>query len=217
MSLWEDFIAVLRDAWTKRSIGIIVPIEATGFNKYEVSEEGPDPVGVVIHHSFSKDGQARDWDGIRAYHKSFRYQGEIITEGQYEEYKRSGHTAGLERPWTDIGYHLGIEAVNGQLEIQKGRPIKSPGAHTLGLDAKGRSFNRYYIGVCLVGNFDTEPPDESRLFLLGSMCRDFQRMFGFARDHVLGHHETFTIRGVPVEKSCPGAMFDLGKFRERLI
>lgn len=217
MRFLADFIRALRNVLTKRSIGIIVPIEATGFNKYEVSGEGPDPVGVVIHHSFSKDGQARDWDGIRAYHKSFRYQGEIITEGQYEEYKRSGHTEGLERPWTDIGYHLGLETVNGQLEIQRGRPIKSAGAHTLGLDAKGRSFNRYYIGVCLVGNFDTEPPDEGRLFLLGSMCRDFQNIYGITRDHVIGHRETFSIRGVPVEKTCPGSEFNLEKFRERLI
>ena len=187
-----------------------IPISGTLWEKYSVSQEGPAPTWIVLHHSFSADKNTRDWGGIRKYHTSFRYQGEIITEKQYEEYKAAGKTAGLERPWKDIGYHLGIEEVEGKLLLQKGRPIRTIGAHAVG-------FNDCSVGVCLVGNFDASPPDEARLFLLASVCRDLQRMFRISRDHVVGHRETFTIRGVPVEKSCPGTSFDLDSFRKRLI
>jgi N-acetyl-anhydromuramyl-L-alanine amidase AmpD len=209
MNLWENFIVVLLDVWTKRSITIASTNE-TGYRKYDVSPDGFKPTWIIIHHSWSVDSPARDWDGIRKYHMSFRYQGDIITEKEYEAYKNAGQTNGLERPWKDIAYHIGIEEVGGVLGIQKGRAIGTLGAHAIG-------FNDCSIGVCLVGNFDKEPPEENRLFLLGSVCRDFQRMFGIAKDHVIGHRDTFTIRCVPVEKSCPGTAFDLLKFRERLV
>jgi hypothetical protein len=204
---WISRIVTFIAEWSR---GLTMSTDETGFNKYDVSPDGFKPTWIVIHHSWSPDTDGNDWDGIRKYHMSFRYQGETITETQYEAYKSAGQTAGLERPWKDIAYNLGIEEVAGVLVVQKGRTIGTIGAHAIG-------FNDCSIGVCLVGNFDNVPPDEGRLFLLGSMCRDFQRMFGIARDHVVGHRETFTIRCVPVEKSCPGTMFDLVKFRERLI
>lgn len=197
------------------SVKITVPL-SSGYKKYPISATGPKPIGIVIHHSLSEDRSVRDWDGLRNYHKSYRHNGEIITKEQYETLKKNRYAYGLERPWKDIGYHVGIEQVNGQYEIQKGRPIRSRGAHTLGQDARGKSFNRHYIGVCVVGNFDNEPPSESCLFLLRSVCRDLQSMFGISTEHIVGHRETFAIRGLPTEKSCPGHRFDMAQFREGL-
>jgi N-acetyl-anhydromuramyl-L-alanine amidase AmpD len=206
VNVWNALMGILKNRW----IGVGTSITRTGWKKWNVEPSGFKPTWIVIHHSLSPDGQTRDWDAIRKYHMSFRYQGDIITEQTYEEYKNAGKTAGLERPWKDIAYHIGIEEVAGVLAVQKGRPIGAIGAHALG-------FNDCSIGVCVVGNFDKEAPTESRLFLLGSVCRDLQSLYGIVWDHVIGHRETFTIRGVPVEKSCPGAQFDLVKFRERLI
>lgn len=191
-------------------ITVTTPIEKTGYAKYDVDKDGFVPTWIVIHHSFSSDGKTRDWDGIRKYHMSFRYQGETITENQYNEYKAAGKTAGLERPWKDVAYNLGIEEVNGQLTLQKGRQIGTIGAHAI-------AFNDCSIGICLVGNFDSTSPQDDRLFMLASMCRDFIRMFSIAPDHVIGHRETFTHRGVSIEKTCPGASFDLDAFRKRLV
>ena len=196
-----------------RSTGIQIKVEhelPSFWNKWDIKSNGFKPSWIVIHHSFSADGKTRDWAGIKAYHMSFRYQGETISEKQYDEYKAAGKTAGLERPWKDIAYNLGIENIEGKITLQTGRQIGSIGAHTIG-------FNDCSIGICLVGNFDSTPPEDDKLFLLGSVCRDFQHLFGIAKDHVVGHRETFVLRGVPVEKSCPGAMFDVAKFRERLI
>ena len=115
-----------------------------------------------------------------------------------------------ERGWNDIGYNLGMENVNGKITLLEGRPIGSEGAHA-------RGFNKNSVGICIVGNYDMDPPSEDRLFCLGSVCRDLQREFGIRKENVIGHRDTFILRGVPVEKSCPGKQFDLDAFRKRLI
>ena len=216
MKLWGVFTYVWQ---TLRGIGsknttkvptISTQMTSTGYNKYNIAPSGFDPKWIIIHHSLSPDGKERDWNGIRKYHMSYRYKGDIITEERYEELQAEGKTSGLETPWKDIGYHLGIEEVSGRLEIQKGRPIGTPGAHAIG-------FNDNSIGLCLIGHYDQRPPSEPRLFLLGSVCRDLQRLFVIAPDHVIGHRETFSLRGVPIEKSCPGSAFNLDAFRKRLI
>lgn len=115
-----------------------------------------------------------------------------------------------ERHWNDIGYNLGIENVNGKITLLEGRKIGEVGAHALG-------FNANSVGICLVGNYDIDPPSEDRLLCLSSVCRDIQREFGVRRDQVIGHRETFVKLGTAVQKSCPGAMFDLDAFRKRLL
>ena len=35
---------------------------------------------ILIHHSATVDGDVNDWDAIKKYHMSWRYQGNIITE-----------------------------------------------------------------------------------------------------------------------------------------
>ena len=178
-------------------------------HKYPMATNRFKPSWIVIHHSFSSDGQTRNWDSIRAYHMSFRYQGNTITEQQYAQYLADGKTAGLEKPWADVSYQFGVENINGKLEVLTGRAIGEIGAHAIG-------FNDKSIGICLIGNYDLDSPSEDRLFTVASLCRQMQLEFGIPRDQVLGHRETFVKRGVPVEKTCPGSQFDLVKFRARL-
>lgn len=112
--------------------------------------------------------------------------------------------------WNDIGYNLGMENVNGTITLLEGRPIGEVGAHAIGFNAKS-------IGICLIGNYDNDPPSEDRLSRLASVCRDLQREFGIPRDQVIGHRETYVKLGEPVQKSCPGLAFSMDDFRKRLI
>lgn len=179
--------------------------------KFNLKSNGFKPAWIVIHHSFSKDSMTtRNWDSIRSYHMSYRYQGETITEAQWADHAAKGETSGLEKPWLDVGYNFGIENVNGKLMILDGRAIGEVGAHAVGFNAKS-------IGICMVGNYDNDPPSDDRLFALASLCRDLQREFSIPRNNVVGHRETFVMRGVPVEKSCPGEKFNMDDFRKRLI
>lgn len=60
----------------------------------------------------------------------------------------------LQRGWSDIGYHYVIRR-NGNIEL--GRPVERIGAHV-------RGFNRYSIGICLVGGLEKSREDDRRTF-----------------------------------------------------
>lgn len=191
----------------------MVPLGKTVNRKFQVKPGGFKPKWIVVHHSFSSDGEIRNWDAIRKYHMSYRSNGNIITEEEYN-FKQGRGEGGLQKPWADIGYHFGIENVNGKLEVLTGRLIGESGAHATGKDPY--DFNKISVGICLIGNYDNDPPSEDRLKLVASLCRQLQLEYGIPRDQVIGHRETFVKRGVPVEKSCPGRMFDMEAFRSRL-
>jgi hypothetical protein len=168
------------------------------------------PTWIVIHHSAGPDSKVRDWVGIKKYHMSYRYQGDIIDQVRYAQLKADGKTAGLELPWNDIGYNIGLERVDGKLVIQYGRDIGTVGSHALGFNAKS-------IGICLVGNYNLQAPDEEQLSTLARTCREYQDKFNIPRHNVVGHRETYVLLGQAVQKSCPGRAFDLDVFRARLL
>ena len=47
---------------------------------------------IVLHHSASPDGKSYDWPGIRTYHMSYRYNGNIITKEDYDKLRAAGQT-----------------------------------------------------------------------------------------------------------------------------
>jgi N-acetylmuramoyl-L-alanine amidase len=101
----------------------------------------------------------------------------------------------------DIGYHFGIENLRGQTEILMGRMTDQVGAHCAG-------HNTGSIGICFVGNFDIAPPPEESWNKGIELCRYLMRNFTIT--DVLGHVE------LNPNKSCPGKLFDLDKFRRML-
>lgn len=111
--------------------------------------------------------------------------------------------------WADIGYHYGIELVGNQYDIFKGRVDDEEGAHCIGFNSKS-------IGICVVGNFDLLHPCVAQLELLRKLVRSLMRIYGIRVENVLGHRETYQLRGVPVEKSCPGNEFSMMSFRASL-
>ncbi len=204
MSVWSAILDFFKS--TKVQITKVLP---TGYWKWTMKPNGYKPTWIVIHHSMSTDGVIRDFDSIRRYHMSHRYQGEIITKEQYDAYAAQGKTKGLEKPWSDIGYHFVVENIAGKVEVLSGRPIGSEGAHCLG-------FNDRSIGICFIGNFDTVAPNSDLLFTGSSLCRQLCREFEIPTDQVIGHRESFVLRGTPVQKTCPGKAFDMNLFRERI-
>ena len=123
---------------------------------------------IIIHHTLTKDGEVKDWHSIRSYHKDVK-------------------------GWSDIGYHYGIEKVNGRYEYQLGRDLFHDGAH-----CKGR--NHDGIGICVVGNFDIDSPAPIQYDLTASLCRQLMDVFGIPITNVLPHRKF-------APKTCPGKMF----------
>lgn len=130
------------------------------------------PTGIVIHHSLTRDGVTVDWDAIKRYHMQ-------------------------EKGWVDIGYHAGVERIDGILTTLTGRPIDEIGAHCLG--------HNDTIGICIVGNYDLAPPDNSMLMYAAAVVAGYLRMFKLPVSSIHRHHDY-------AEKSCPGTKFPWAQF-----
>jgi hypothetical protein len=134
------------------------------------------PEKVVIHHSATADGKTVSWYAIHEYH--------VNTNG-----------------WKDIGYHAGLEEVEGRYVCFFGRPDLLAGAHTVG--ENGRS-----LGFCFVGDFDRVAPSPSRLRVA---CRrvlaPWLIRYGLGVDALVPHNQF-------AAKSCPGKAFDMALLRQ---
>jgi hypothetical protein len=147
-------------------------------------ELAKDKTHIVIHHSLTVDGNTVDWQAIRRYHT-----------------KVLG--------WADVGYHWGIEEINGEIEILAGRPMDYSGAHCLELNSVG-------IGICCVGNFDGHIPTTELLNKLRDFVRWLMRLYSIPSSNVVGHGEAQAAAGVPDAKTCPGRLFHMEEFRRSL-
>jgi len=103
----------------------------------------------------------------------------------------------IERGFQDIGYHFGIEKINDQYEILIGRPILVLGAHTKGMNAKA-------IGICCVGNYDIDIPEQAMYIKLKQLLIDLQNIFDIPDCNVKLHRDYS-------DKTCPGKNFKLSR------
>ena len=104
----------------------------------------------------------------------------------------------IKRGWPAIGYHFGIENLRGQTEILSGRFPDIPGAHC-------RGHNHDSIGICFVGDFDSQPPPQESWTAGIKLCRYLMKIYNIQT--IRGHRE------FDPGKSCPGRLFNLDDFR----
>jgi N-acetylmuramoyl-L-alanine amidase len=134
------------------------------------------PLYIIVHHSESPDGATLDWSAIRRYH--------IDHNG-----------------WQDIGYHYGVEKINGVVEVLVGRMQDQNGAH-----CNDAGMNHQSLGICVVGNYDLAPPSlevwNKTITLVASLCR----VFSIPVENIKGHRDYH-------DKTCPGTQFNLDTFR----
>lgn len=173
--------------------------------------------GIVLHHSLTKDGTYKDSDSIARYHTSYRIDGEIVTEEEFNRRKEKGFGKHFEKPWSAIGYHALIEKVNGVLTTVDGRDWGVAGAHS-GVVYNNKVYGDYnkWFGLCIVGNFDNSEPEAELWNYTIDVCRELCFNFNIPINNVIGHREVFQKFNVPVQKSCPGFKFNLDKFRNNL-
>lgn len=172
---------------------------------------------IVIHHSLTKDrAEIPDWDAIRRYHTSYVVDGKIVTEEEYNNFKiNEPRKHWFKKPWRDIGYHFGIELVQGQYVIQPGRSLAETGAHARA-QGKPNIFNEEGIGICVVGNYDISEPPEGAVSQLVYLCRMLMGVFDIPKSQIIGHRDIYPYFGLPQYKSCPGKMFDVDKVRSMI-
>lgn len=147
------------------------------------------PDAICLHHSLTKDGKTVSWGAVRKWHMG------LHPESPY-----------VDRPMLDIGYTYGIELINDRHEVLVGRMLGQQGAHCWQQGMNSRS-----VGILFTGDFDLAPPCPEMWDLGLRLVRSLCWLFKIPVSSVYGHRELADY------KTCPGKLFDLGKFRFDLI
>lgn len=151
---------------------------------------------IIIHHSDTNDNESLNWQAIRKYHCSYRIDGVVVTQKEFARRLKTNQGSKFEKPFSDIGYHFGIEKVGDDWEILVGRGLDKEGAHTLGQ-------NIYSIGICFVGNWNIKTPPEIMIMkavykLIIPLCM----IFNLSEKNIFGHYNFNST-------DCPGKLFPL--------
>ncbi|MCH2200665.1 MAG: N-acetylmuramoyl-L-alanine amidase [Fuerstiella sp.] len=132
----------------------------------------------MVHHSATKRGS------VESIHRNHRNRRD-----------RNG------QPWLGIGYHFVIGNGNGMPDGSISPTFRWKqqlhGAHSGSLLHNGRG-----IGICLIGNFEEEPPTAAQLTSITSLIRTLTVRFKIRKEKVIGHR---SVRAT----ACPGRLFPL--------
>ena len=133
---------------------------------------------IVLHHSATPTG------GAAAFDKMHRAKG-----------------------WDELGYHFvvgnGTDTRDGQIEVGPRWAKQKWGAHD---KTPGNQFNEHGIGICLVGNFDTQRPTAAQMKSVERLVAYLMKTYHIPQDHVLGHGETKAT-------DCPGRYMNVATVR----
>jgi hypothetical protein len=135
----------------------------------------------MIHHSLTQDGETVSWGAIEHYHKAAR-------------------------GWQDIGYHYGVERIQGRPYALIGR-----GENQVAAACREGQMNSRALHVCCVGNYDLEPPAPDTLdVLIRRVLLPLMDRYRIPAGNIVGHH------AYAPYKSCPGIKFNLTALRASL-
>jgi hypothetical protein len=138
---------------------------------------------IVIHHSASMRGSAQSFD---------------------DSHRR-------ERGWKSLGYHFvignGIDQGDGLVVAGPRWYGQEAGAH-----ANAVEYNEHGIGICLVGNFDEQPPTPAQWSMVRKLVARLATKYGIPSYNIFGHNQIR--RGGTT--ACPGKLFPLNELRNGL-
>jgi hypothetical protein len=131
---------------------------------------------IVLHHSATNGGSVASIDAVHR-----------------KQTDRAGNF------WLGIGYHFvvgnGQQMADGEIQPTFRWFKQLTGAH-----AGSRDFNEHGIGICLIGNFDEQPPTAKQLAALGELLQTLAHRYAIPRERVLPHRDVQATR-------CPGRLF----------
>jgi len=150
-------------------------------------------LGVVIHHSATAPTSA----------------GRPVDAAVLDRYHaRRGWTHRDENGVYHIGYHY-VVLQDGT--VQPGRPENVMGAH-----AGVTHFNRRYLGICLVGDFDSSSnprgrngplrPPGTQMAVTSDLVAGLARRHGFGTEDIIAHRDVKSTL-------CPGDRFPMDELR----
>jgi hypothetical protein len=138
---------------------------------------------IVIHHSGTTRGSAQSFD---------------------DSHRR-------ERGWRSLGYHFvignGVDQGDGVVVAGPRWYDQEAGAH-----ANAVEYNEHGIGICLVGNFEDQPPTPAQWSMIKKLVAKLAIKHNIPYYNIFGHNQ---IRKGGTT-ACPGKLFPLNELREGL-
>lgn len=112
-----------------------------------------------------------------------------------------------EKGWDELGYDFvignGTDTGDGQIEVGPRWVAQKWGAHTKTPDNR---FNERGIGICLVGNFDSDRPTTAQMRSLVRLTSYLMRSYRISPDNIIGHKDA-----KPTD--CPGRNLNVESVR----
>jgi len=103
--------------------------------------------------------------------------------------------------WLEIGYHFIIDSDG---NVYEGRKENHHGSHCYG-------YNQVSLGICLIGNFDNDYPNENQYNSLIKLIKHLKQKWEIKENKVAFHR---TLDGM---KCCPGNHLDLYEIKRDLV
>lgn len=165
---------------------------------------------LMLHHSLTEDGQTVSWGAIEEFHRSWKLveaNGSRRAVSEADAMQSKAHGMRVESPWSDIGYHAGVELVNGRYYAMLGRS-----AHRQAAACPQGDMNILALHVCCVGNYDLHVPTDEMLYVLKNrVLLPWMNQFGITAEKIVGHHD------YNAAKSCPGKLFDIQRIKRMVL
>lgn len=161
----------------------------------------PVPSNTDLHEltTWDSDVSARDWTSIVLHHSAT----DTGSATSFDAYHR------LQKGWQSLGYHFvignGTGTPDGAIETGPRWRRQEAGAH-----ANSAEFNRHGIGICLVGNFEHQPPTPAQLETTRRLVRFLAQQFHIPPERILGHCDIREGGGT----ACPGRCFPVDEVRQ---
>jgi hypothetical protein len=152
---------------------------------------------LVVPYSIQKElnqFKIRPWKYIVIHHSASDY-GDAASIGKYHK---------INRGWVNgLGYDFvignGSGSRDGQIEVGNRWNRQIDGAH-----AGNPEYNKYGIGICLVGNFENDYPTNPQISSLLYLINYLQKRCNIHKDNIIVH-KTFR------QTACPGRNFPYNK------
>lgn len=174
----------------ERPVFRLIPRKEWDSHYKPVARPSHKPVRIVVHHSYSPDSQ--------------QFKGDDTIRAILRHHTKTNG-------WADIAYHYLISP-DGSI-IYEGRPVFQIGAHCGGTPPAGisRNFgNTGSIGICLIGNYDTEPVNPGGLRTLAVLIADLCERYDIKLTDIYGHCDAWS----RPPKTCPGKNLFISLFGE---
>ncbi len=108
--------------------------------------------------------------------------------------------------WDELGYHFvitnGNGGVDGKVTVGPRWPVQKHGAHVRVSKTDDNYWNRYGIGICLVGDFNLARPTRQQLENAARLVAYLQQQYNIPDEKVIGHNQ---VQGAKTD--CPGRLF----------